>query len=200
MIDDIHISEKRTQQERTENTIITMTSTMTLSAVRTVVGRQWLSRSSSSVFTSGSGGGYGVQHHVSLLALGLITSTVTSSSSSTSTLTLCEDGGGEKKGFLGRFFGSKKEEAEEAAKKTAESSNNSTIGGIDLGNIDFSNALEKLQSNQFWDQVAATAGGKMQGAVDSGIPTQLSYGFVSGYCSGMAFKKIGRLAAGVFGT
>jgi hypothetical protein len=176
---------------------------MTLSAVRTVVGRQWLSRSSSSsssVFTkSGSGGRYGVQHHVSLLALGLITSTVTSSSSSTSTLTLCE-GGGEKKGFLGRFFGSKKEEAEEAAKKTAESSNNSTIGGIDLGNIDFSNALEKLQSNQFWDQVAATAGGKMQGAVDSGIPTQLSYGFVSGYCSGMAFKKIGRLAAGVFGT
>jgi hypothetical protein len=71
------------------------------------------------------------------------------------------------------------------------------MGGIDLGNVDFSNALEKLQSNQFWDSVAATAGGKMQGAVDSGIPTQLSYGFVSGYCSGMAFKKIGRLAAGV---
>jgi hypothetical protein len=168
-----------------------MTSTMTLSAVRTVlVGRQWLSRS---VVTGNRGSS--VQHHVSLLALGLITSTVTSSSS----FTRCEDGG-EKKGFLGRFFGSKKEEEDEAAKKTAESSNNSIMGGIDLGNIDFSNAIEKLQSNQFWDQVAATAGGKMQGAVDSGIPTQLSYGFVSGYCSGMAFKKIGRLAAGVFGT
>jgi hypothetical protein len=166
-----------------------MTSTMTLSAVRTVVGRQWLA--SRSLSTSGSGK---IQHHVSLLALGLITSTVTSSSSSS---TLCEDG--EKKGFLGRFFGSKKEEVEEAAKKAAESSTNS-IGGIDISNIDFSNALEKLQSNQFWDSVAATAGGKMQGAVDSGIPTQLSYGFVSGYCSGMAFKKIGRLAAGVFGT
>jgi hypothetical protein len=170
-----------------------MTSTMTLSAVRTVVGRQWLSRSV--VTGSTSTRGSSVQHHVSLLALGLITSTVTASS--TSTLTLCEDDGA-KKGFLGRFFGNKKEEIEEA-KKAAESSTNS-MGGIDLGNIDFSNALEKLQSNQFWDSVAATAGGKMQGAVDSGIPTQLSYGFVSGYCSGMAFKKIGRLAGGVFGT
>lgn len=70
----------------------------------------------------------------------------------------------------------------------------------DIGNMDWSKALEKLQSNQFWDSLAATAGGKMQSAVDSGIPTQLSYGFVSGYCSGMALKKVGRLAAGVFGT
>jgi hypothetical protein len=41
---------------------------------------------------------------------------------------------------------------------------------------------------------------QVQGAVDSGIPTQLSYGFISGYCSGIALKKIGRGAAVVFGT
>jgi uncharacterized membrane protein (Fun14 family) len=40
----------------------------------------------------------------------------------------------------------------------------------------------------------------VQGAVDSGVPTQLSYGFLSGYCSGIALKKIGRGAAVVFGT
>jgi len=41
---------------------------------------------------------------------------------------------------------------------------------------------------------------QLQGAFDSGVPTQLSYGFVSGYCSGMALKKIGKIAAGMFGT
>jgi hypothetical protein len=164
---------------------------MTWSAVRTVVGRQW--RSSSSVLSHTTSTSSRIQHHVSLLALGLITSTVSTSSSSSLT-TRCEDNNGEKKGFLGRFFGKSKEEAEEKKKNESSSVSNS------IPDMDWSNALDKLQSNQFWDSVAATAGGKMQSAVDSGIPTQLSYGFVSGYCSGMAFKKIGRVAAGVFGT
>lgn len=38
-----------------------------------------------------------------------------------------------------------------------------------------------------------------QGAIDSGVPTQVSYGFISGYCSGIALKKVGRAAAVVFG-
>ena len=41
---------------------------------------------------------------------------------------------------------------------------------------------------------------QLQGAIDSGIPTQLSYGFIMGYCSGMALKKVGKLAATVAGT
>jgi hypothetical protein len=49
------------------------------------------------------------------------------------------------------------------------------------------------------DQFAAQAGSHIQGAVDSGIPTQLSYGFVCGYCSGYAAKKVGKAAAGILG-
>jgi uncharacterized membrane protein (Fun14 family) len=35
---------------------------------------------------------------------------------------------------------------------------------------------------------------------ETGIPTQISYGFITGYCSGFAAKKIGKLAAGAFGV
>ena len=41
---------------------------------------------------------------------------------------------------------------------------------------------------------------QIQGAYDTGIPSQLSYGFVCGYCSGYALKVIGRGTAVVFGT
>eukprot|EP00560_Eucampia_antarctica_P008396 CAMPEP_0197825954 /NCGR_PEP_ID=MMETSP1437-20131217/2979_1 /TAXON_ID=49252 ORGANISM="Eucampia antarctica, Strain CCMP1452" /NCGR_SAMPLE_ID=MMETSP1437 /ASSEMBLY_ACC=CAM_ASM_001096 /LENGTH=122 /DNA_ID=CAMNT_0043426183 /DNA_START=393 /DNA_END=761 /DNA_ORIENTATION=+ len=47
--------------------------------------------------------------------------------------------------------------------------------------------------------MAREMGAKIQGAVDSGIPTQLSYGFVCGYCSGFALKKVGKVGAVVFG-
>jgi len=53
--------------------------------------------------------------------------------------------------------------------------------------------------NAALDEIASSLGSHVQGAVDSGIPTQLSYGFVSGYCSGLALKKAGRMAAVVFG-
>jgi len=49
------------------------------------------------------------------------------------------------------------------------------------------------------DSIATQVGGQVQVAVDSGVPTQLSYGFISGYCSGLALKKAGRAAAVVFG-
>jgi hypothetical protein len=51
----------------------------------------------------------------------------------------------------------------------------------------------------FGNQIASVAGEKVQEAVDSGVPTQLSYGFVCGYCSGYALKKAGKVAAIVFG-
>jgi hypothetical protein len=54
--------------------------------------------------------------------------------------------------------------------------------------------------NASLDELASSLGNQLQGALDSGIPTQLSYGFVSGYCSGLALKKVGRAAAVVFGT
>mmetsp|Transcript_29214 Transcript_29214/g.43087 ORF Transcript_29214/g.43087 Transcript_29214/m.43087 type:complete len:187 (+) Transcript_29214:104-664(+) len=49
------------------------------------------------------------------------------------------------------------------------------------------------------DGIAKDLGSQVQGAIDSGIPTQLSYGFVMGYCSGLALKKAGRAAAVVLG-
>ena len=40
---------------------------------------------------------------------------------------------------------------------------------------------------------------KIQIAVDSGVPTQLSYGFVCGFCSGFSLKKAGKVVAVVCG-
>lgn len=55
-----------------------------------------------------------------------------------------------------------------------------------------------------WDAtqvaVATELGSSIQKAVDTGIPTQLSYGFVCGYASGYALKKIGRIGAIIGGT
>jgi len=59
------------------------------------------------------------------------------------------------------------------------------------GNIDWNGSMDK---------VAMEAGNSVQGAIDSGLPTQLSYGFVMGYCSGYALKKVGKVAAVVLGT
>lgn len=39
----------------------------------------------------------------------------------------------------------------------------------------------------------------MQAAVETGIPMHLSYGFICGYCSGYTLKKVGKVAAGIFG-
>lgn len=35
--------------------------------------------------------------------------------------------------------------------------------------------------------------------LDTGLPTELTYGFAAGYCSGIALKKAGQLAATVLG-
>lgn len=62
--------------------------------------------------------------------------------------------------------------------------------------------MESTKSGDFsemMDGAAQTVGDQIQGAVNTGIPTQLSYGFVSGYCSGLALKKAGRAAGVVFG-
>lgn len=67
--------------------------------------------------------------------------------------------------------------------------------GKDDGNEDWSSRLQKVA-----DQLASTTGEKLQTAVDSGVPTQVSYGFVCGYCSGYAAKKAGKIAAIVLGA
>ena len=71
-------------------------------------------------------------------------------------------------------------------------------GGKNSGNGDENDIMTKLQ--QLGDQFAVQAGEKIQAAVDSGVPTQLSYGFICGFCSGYSLKKAGKMAAGIFGT
>lgn len=44
-----------------------------------------------------------------------------------------------------------------------------------------------------------TLGSKVQDAIDSGVPTEISYGFLCGYSSGYALKKVGKMASVVFG-
>jgi uncharacterized membrane protein (Fun14 family) len=59
------------------------------------------------------------------------------------------------------------------------------------------------EGNVVWDKtldsLARDAGSKISLAIETGIPSQLSYGFVCGYCSGYALKKIGKAGAIVFG-
>lgn len=50
------------------------------------------------------------------------------------------------------------------------------------------------------DDLLATAASQAQLALDSGIPTNLSYGFFAGYLSGFALKKIGKVASLTFGV
>eukprot|EP00545_Synedropsis_sp_CCMP1620_P010011 CAMPEP_0119013274 /NCGR_PEP_ID=MMETSP1176-20130426/8284_1 /TAXON_ID=265551 /ORGANISM="Synedropsis recta cf, Strain CCMP1620" /LENGTH=186 /DNA_ID=CAMNT_0006966355 /DNA_START=43 /DNA_END=603 /DNA_ORIENTATION=+ len=81
-----------------------------------------------------------------------------------------------------------------------------SLGGTTVSLCEDKSFVDKIMDstksgdfNQVLDSVATQLGSSVQGAVDSGVPTQLSYGFVSGYCSGLALKKAGRAAAVVFG-
>jgi uncharacterized membrane protein (Fun14 family) len=49
------------------------------------------------------------------------------------------------------------------------------------------------------DAIGKTLGSKVQDAIDSGVPTEISYGFLCGYSSGYALKKVGKMASVVFG-
>lgn len=54
---------------------------------------------------------------------------------------------------------------------------------------------EGLDFNGQIDALAKQLGSMAAEAVETGVPTQLSYGFVCGYCSGYALKKVGKIAA-----
>ncbi len=49
------------------------------------------------------------------------------------------------------------------------------------------------------DSIGKLLGSKAQDVIDSGVPTQISYGFLCGYSSGYALKKVGKAASVVFG-
>lgn len=67
------------------------------------------------------------------------------------------------------------------------------------GTTNWSKASGQITDQMFWDQFGKAVGGKVQNVIDSGTPTQLSYGFISGYCSGFALKKVGKIVSVIFG-
>eukprot|EP00956_Cyclotella_meneghiniana_P000047 scaffold108_cov23-Cyclotella_meneghiniana.AAC.3 len=52
-----------------------------------------------------------------------------------------------------------------------------------------------LTSPETMNALLSAIGSMAQSAFDSGVPTNLSYGFFAGYVSGLALKKLGRIAS-----
>jgi len=62
-----------------------------------------------------------------------------------------------------------------------------------------SQSFPDLQNNDTLKMVATALGSQISTAISSGIPTDLSYGFFAGYFSGLALKKIGKVASVTLG-
>jgi uncharacterized membrane protein (Fun14 family) len=60
-------------------------------------------------------------------------------------------------------------------------------------------AIASNTNNLDLDSLGQMLGSNVQDAIDSGIPTQISYGFLCGYSSGYALKKVGKVASVIFG-
>lgn len=58
-----------------------------------------------------------------------------------------------------------------------------------------SSYLSDTSKSDSMEVLLSTVGASAQSVFDSGIPTNLSYGFFAGYVSGLALKKIGRVAS-----
>jgi len=57
-----------------------------------------------------------------------------------------------------------------------------------------------IKNNEVLNSVATALGSQISLAISSGIPTDVSYGFFAGYFSGLALKKIGKVASVVLGV
>lgn len=95
--------------------------------------------------------------------------------------------------------------AEEEAVRRAEEK--AAGGGSGILSLLSSMNLPKLPSSSIpninemnIDDYASAIGSQLSYVLASGIPANLSYGFVAGYASGYALKKVGRVAAVVLGT
>jgi uncharacterized membrane protein (Fun14 family) len=65
---------------------------------------------------------------------------------------------------------------------------------------DIINKIKSIASSSFnIDQLGQALGNTVNDAIATGVPTEISYGFVCGFSSGFALKKIGKVASVVFG-
>ena len=69
-----------------------------------------------------------------------------------------------------------------------------------IENASIPTSLSDLSSNPQIQSTLKTLQQSIQTIFDTGIPTQLSYGFIAGYLSGYTLKKIGRVASITFGV
>jgi len=58
---------------------------------------------------------------------------------------------------------------------------------------------DNIDWNKQMDLLGQELGSKVQGIVDSGLPTHISYGFICGFSSGYCLKKVGKLLSVVVG-
>ncbi|KAL9186791.1 hypothetical protein ACHAXT_010511 [Thalassiosira profunda] len=63
-----------------------------------------------------------------------------------------------------------------------------------------SQSLPDLSNNEAVNAAATALGSQISAAIASGIPTDISYGFFAGYFSGLALKKIGKVASIALGA
>lgn len=71
-------------------------------------------------------------------------------------------------------------------------------GGNDEQDI-MSKIKAAVSKNVDFDTLGSNIGNKLNQAIATGIPTEISYGFVCGFSSGLALKKFGKVASIVFG-
>ena len=64
-----------------------------------------------------------------------------------------------------------------------------------LESASFPTSLPTTLDDDTINSILTTIGAKTQSAINSGIPSNLSYGFLMGYLSGLALKKIGKVAS-----
>jgi len=81
----------------------------------------------------------------------------------------------------------------EGTNEKAKQENNPNTNSSDNNHILPDNIINQL------DVMAQTVGKSIQEAINTGIPTEISYGFVCGYSSGYALKKVGKMVSIAFG-
>eukprot|EP00594_Rhizosolenia_setigera_P012245 CAMPEP_0178955648 /NCGR_PEP_ID=MMETSP0789-20121207/9732_1 /TAXON_ID=3005 /ORGANISM="Rhizosolenia setigera, Strain CCMP 1694" /LENGTH=158 /DNA_ID=CAMNT_0020637323 /DNA_START=318 /DNA_END=794 /DNA_ORIENTATION=+ len=61
--------------------------------------------------------------------------------------------------------------------------------------------LEKIKkaADEYISPILDSTGLKLEGALENGVPGKLSYGFICGFSSGYALKKVGKAGAVAFG-
>ena len=65
---------------------------------------------------------------------------------------------------------------------------------------DILNKIKTIATSTFdIGELGQAVGDKVNEAIATGVPTEISYGFVCGFSSGFALKKIGKVASVVFG-